>query len=347
MKALLLATALGLAAFTGSLGLPHLDAPLSTSGLAEDLTSLAGPVLAGPTDLSGMGPLSPGTVVGETIPNAVHYMRAPVPHGEVSEELQKAAAPVVGSTFGIGLPLQYGGGPVLVHNQAYVVYWGPTSAFSATYKSLTQRYFNDVAGSDIFHTTEQYYQDVGAGQENIASDTSLGGVWSDTSSYPSSDVTEAEIAAEAAHAIAVNGWSATTGHIVFVYTAIGAISEGNGYCAYHGFYNAGSQIVAYAVMVHPNNASGFCLAPTAPSGDTEADAVVSVTSHEHWEAVTDPDIGGGWTAADLDEGSDQCNFIFGSTDGAGADTYMNGHPYILQEQWSNEVNPVLGCTMGP
>ena len=334
MKALFLATALALAAFTGSLGLPHLAVPTVADPATTDLGTA-------PADLGSMGPPSPGTVVGDTVPNLVHYMPAGVPHLDTDE------APVVGSTFGIGLPLQYGGGPVLVHNHNYVVYWGPSTAFSATYKSLTQRYFNDVAGSDIFHTTEQYYQDTGV-QQNIVNDGDLAGVWSDTSAYPSGDLTEAQIAAEAAHAIAVNGWSATTGHIVFVYTAIGAISEGNGYCAYHGFYNAGSQIVAYAAMVHPNAASGFCLAPTAPSGDDEADAVVSVTSHEHWEAVTDPDIGGGWTAADLDEGSDQCNFIFGSTDAAGADTYMNGHPYILQEQWSNADGlGIIGCTMGP
>jgi hypothetical protein len=289
--------------------------------------------------LGVVGPVAPGTIIGSTVPNPAHLMPVGVPHVEVRD-----AAPLIGATFGIGLPLQYGGGPVLVHNHNYAIYWGPSSAFSATYKSLTQRYFNDVAGSDIFHTTEQYYQGTST---HIVNDGDLAGVWSDTAAYPSGDVTQAEIQAEAQHAIAVNGWPATTGNIYYVYTAINAISEGNGYCAYHSYYSAGSQVVAYAAMVHPNLASGFCLAPTAPNGDDEADAVVSVTSHEHWETVTDPDLGGGWTAADLDEGSDQCNFIFGSTDAAGADTYLAGHPYILQEQWSNALNPVLGCTMGP
>ena len=34
-------------------------------------------------------------------------------------------------------------------------------------------------------------------------------------------------------------------------------------------------------------------------------------------------------------------------DEPGADTYLSGHPYILQEQWSNAQDLVLGCTMGP
>jgi hypothetical protein len=256
-------------------------------------------------------------------------------------------APFVGSTFGIGLHLMYGGDVVEVHNTNYVVFWGPTSAFSATYKSLVQRYFNDVAGSDIFHTTEQYYQDLGT-QQNIVNDGHLGGVWSDTSSYPDGDLTTADFGAEAAHAAAVNGWTLGNGQNVFVYTAPGAVSEANGYCAYHSIETVSGQPLQFAAMLHPTASDGFCVTPTAPSGDLEADSVVSVTSHEHWETVTDPTLGGGWTAADLDEGSDQCNFIFGPTDGAGADTYMNGHPYIVQEQWSNADGlGLIGCTMGP
>jgi hypothetical protein len=257
-------------------------------------------------------------------------------------------APFVGSTFGIGLPLMYGGDVVEVHNTNYVVFWGPSSAFSPTYKSLAQRFFQDVGGSDIFNTASQYYQDVGAGQQNIVNAATYGGSWSDTTSYPHGDLTTADFAAEAAHAAAVNGWTIDVEHNVFVYTAAGAVSESHGYCAYHSIQTIGGALQPFAAMLHPTSSDGFCLAPTAPSGDAEADAVVSVTSHEHWEMVTDPTLGGGWTAADLDEGSDQCNFIFGSTDAAGADTYMNGHPYILQEQWSNNDGlGLLGCTMGP
>ena len=287
-----------------------------------------------------------GTVVGK-VPNVVahtaHYMPVGTPHIDTDE------APFIGSTFGIGLPLQYGGDPVEVHNTNYVIFWGPSSAFSSTYKSLVQRYFNDVAGSDLFHTTVQYYQDLGSGQVDIVNDASLGGVWNDTASYTSSDLTTDEFAAEAAKAIAANGWPVGIGYNYFVYTAPGAVSESNGYCAYHSYYNdAGSgALVEFAAMLHPTASDGFCMAPTAPNGDAEADAVASVTSHEHWEAITDPTLGFGWTAADLDEGSDQCNFIFGSTDAAGADTYLSGHPYILQEQWSNAQDLVLGCTMGP
>ena len=92
----------------------------------------------------------------------------------------------------------------------------------------------------------------------------------------------------------------------------------------------------------PYGGQSGCAVPSSPNGDPAADSAINTTSHEQWETITDPV--NAWYALDGDEGSDQCNFLFGSTDAGGADVRINGHGYIVQQEWRNSLAP-FGCVM--
>lgn len=265
-------------------------------------------------------------------------------HIHLFPRLAQGAAPVVGALpLGAGIPLQYGGGPVELTNTSYAIFWEPTSGPQPDtgYNGLVSRYFQDIGGSALFGTTTQYYQTVNGPQQNIANVSTLGGTVVDTTPYPDGDLTDADIQAEVARVRSAHGWPAGVGHEFFVYTNPGAITITN-YCAYHGSFSSGGSDVLYANMVYGGQPG--CAPPSSPNNNLAADGVIDATSHEQWETITDPLVGSGWTAVTGDEGSDQCNHTYGPTDAAGADVTLQGHPYILQLEWSNQ--PLLfGCVM--
>ncbi len=284
------------------------------------------------------------TPASASLPSAGRIVGAVSSHIHTFPRLAKGEAPVIGALpLGLGVPLQYGGGPVEVTNTDYAIFWEPSTGpqVASGYNSLVSRYFQDIGGSALFGTTTQYYQTVNGPQQNIANSSTFGGSFVDTRPYPDGDLTDADIQAEVTHAMAANGWTGGVGHEFFVYTAPGAITLTN-FCAYHGsFANAGTDVL-YANLLYGNQPG--CQPPSSPNNNPAADGVIDATSHEHWETITDPVVGSGWTALTGDEGSDQCNHTYGTTDANGADVTLHSHPYILQLEWSNQ--PLLfGCVM--
>lgn len=93
---------------------------------------------------------------------------------------------------------------------------------------------------------------------------------------------------------------------------------------------------------------GGCQEGQSPNGNVEADAAVSVTSHEFMESMTDP-YGDGWYDAAGYEIADKCDRVYGSTLGTLASGSFNqlvgtGH-YWTQLEYSNALN---GCyQLGP
>jgi len=117
------------------------------------------------------------------------------------------------------------------------------------------------------------------------------------------------------------------------------------YCAYHSNVGNGSNALIYANMPYPAFSTdpdllGNCDTGEHPNGDL-ADAVLNVTSHEHNEAITDPEPASGWVD-DVDftggENGDKCAWYFGKESGTSGGMYnqtINGHHYELQLEWSN------------
>lgn len=249
------------------------------------------------------------------------------------------------------IPLQYNGGPVeQAGTTNYLIFWEPSGSYVAsTYNSLIQRFFGDIGGSSLYGVSSQYYQTSGSTKQYISNASSLGGTYVDTSAYPSSTIQDSDVQAEVIKAMKANGWSGGVGHEFFVYLAKGE-NECNGgscafstYCAYHGDFPSNGQTVLYSAMPYDGtNLSGCGTQSSAsPNNDIDADAEISTTSHELMETVTDPLLSAWYDATGAEIG-DKCAYTYGPTSSNGADITINGHPYIVQEEFSNKA---LACTL--
>lgn len=260
--------------------------------------------------------------------------------------------------------LNYYGGQVMLTSTTYAIYWIPPGfTVSSTYQSLLNRYFSDVGGSSFYNIMTQYYQD--PNQQHIVNSSGLGGSWVDTRAYPhtgnaSNPLTDADIQAEVVHAASVNGWTPSNSKMFLVFTAKGVEScldsadctPGTShpvFCAYHGYFVSSSVSYIYANMPYDETWGTSCRSfRRTPNHDIAADSEISTTSHEHFEAVTDlnpPPLGPiqgttAWTDSTGYEIGDKCAYNYGSTSGDGHNITMNGHPYIMQLEWSNAVS---GC----
>jgi IPT/TIG domain len=258
--------------------------------------------------------------------------------------------------------------------------WDGGPPYSAGYQSLIARYFQDLEAdsgllTNVYGTDTQFCSGAPIGLSScsgvaaddfITTNVTYGGSWTDTQDFPASGcddplgnttvcLTDQQLIDEIDHAIATNGlgWSASATHKFFVYTPRGATScfddstcAYDFYCAYHSNVGTGSNALIYANLPYPVfEGFDFCEDPDHPqypNGDGPADIVLSTTSHEHAEAITDPEpIGGWWDAEDFvtgGENGDKCAYYYGrptGTNGAKHNQVINGHEYYLQLEWSN------------
>jgi hypothetical protein len=258
---------------------------------------------------------------------------------EQTAALRENRLPLVGGAP-VGLPLDYHGGDVEVTNTNYAIFWEPAGhPSSPKYQTLIKQWFGDVGGSPLFNTTTEYYQGSGATQQYVKNQSVFGGSYVDTTPFPAGGITDADVQAAVARAVAANPWTVGIGHEFFVYSGPGGETVSS-YCAYHGSFTLNGKTALYAD--EPYGGQSGCTVPSSPNGDQAADSAINTTSHEQWETITDPV--NAWYALDGDEGSDQCNFLFGTTDSSGADVRINGHGYIVQQEWRNSAAP-FGCVM--
>jgi hypothetical protein len=249
--------------------------------------------------------------------------------------------PLVGAAPA-GLPLSYGGGAVEVTSTNYAIFWDPARySYNPTYPTLVQRFLGDVGGSSVYNTLTEYYGTVNGVKTPIRNVVAFGGSTFDTTPFPAGGVTDADLQAAVKRAIAANGWPTGIGNNYIVYTGQGGETAAS-YCAYHSVVAVNGVTTPYADELYGGQSG--CTTPTSPNGNPAADSIINTTSHEVWETITDPNLGDGWTALSGDEGSDECNFMFGTTDAGGADLRVNGHGYIVQQEWRNSKSP-FGCVM--
>jgi hypothetical protein len=311
--------------------------------LAVSATALAALATLAPTAGAGAAVSSSG-LEATTNGHTVHF---------VLPAHSKAA----GTAAAASNNLQYNGGPVEATGSTnYAIFWEPSltasvNSVSPTYNALISRFLQDIGGTGLYGVATQYYQTTGGTTQNIANSASFGGSYVDTSIYPGPVLTDAEIQGEVTKAMQANGWTGGVGHEFFVFTAKGEIScagvecSNAIFCAYHSSFTIGSQEILYANQPYTGTTPVGCNTPTSPNGDLDADSTINVVSHELMETVTDPSVGDSnyaWLDASGSEIGDKCNFVFGSTDSSGADLHANGHPYIVQQEWSNRAG---GCSM--
>lgn len=250
----------------------------------------------------------------------------------------------------------YHGGPVMAGQmQAYAIFWEPKGAVvSSKFNMLVKRYLRDAGDSGLYANNKQYTD--GSGQAPTGAE--LAGTFVDRSPYPAAPVLQdSDIRGEVMHAMTVKGWQPGITHLFLVYTAAGesvcvalfrSCSPPLGsMCGYHFGFPTPTGVVLYAGLPYAGNSLTRCYGlTTSPNRDITGDAEVNITSHEQMEAATDPEASGWFGPAGLtDEIGDKCVGVFGPLNPKGADVYVKGHPYILQEEWDNAVS---GCTLsGP
>jgi uncharacterized repeat protein (TIGR01451 family) len=244
--------------------------------------------------------------------------------------------------------MTYHGGSVMRQFHAYAIYWDPNNNLPASFRTLVNRYFQDIGGTPFYNVNTQYSD----GSGNIQNIADLGGTWLDTgNAYPhagsgADPLTDGDIRAEVNRAITANSWpSGGLTNMYFVFTEQGiencfnansctpGVPNGKpAYCAYHTYFDSNK---IYANMPFVNSWGGCSGFATSPNGSTANDAEVSTASHEQMEAVTDPQLNA-WYDSDLSgENGDKCNQSYGATTLAGNNLTGHGNPYILQLEWSN------------
>jgi hypothetical protein len=266
------------------------------------------------------------------------------------------------TTIGFG-PVDYHDGQVMQTNTTYAIYWAPSGFSDASYESLINRYFGDVAAasgsaSNVYAVATQYYDNTGA----IRYKSTFGGSFVDTDPFPTSGcgeasicLTDAQLQAEIQKVLTRKGWHGGTSNMFFLMTPDGVASCANqgpllcsttDFCAYHSdFFNSSGEEVIYADEPYAGTLSGCTFSKVGKQGfpnDHDADATINTISHEHNEAISDP-FGDAWWAADggNDEIADLCAGYFGSTplgtaNGQPYHQLINGHPYSVQEEYSND-----------
>jgi uncharacterized repeat protein (TIGR01451 family) len=268
-----------------------------------------------------------------------------------------------------GVDLPAGSGQVMTSTTIYYVYWlpagqhfGSNATDDTNYENLLEQWANDLGSSQFHNLVTQYYGNNGT----ITNNVTFGGSWTDTNAYPeagtSADpIQDSDIQQAAKDAVAANGWTEDVNHIVAVFVAngifecasFGCMSDLNGFCAYHDHLSDNGHDLPYAFMGYDDfshHVNRTCVAGQTgsdtdpnrgnyPNGNRAADAEINTLSHEVIEAETDPHPNDTWTAPDpQDEIGDACNFNFAPRNDNGADVFMNGHGYIMQQEYSNAAH---------
>ena len=153
-----------------------------------------------------------------------------------------------------------------------------------------------------------------------------------------------QLQTEISRVIAANGWTAASNHVFFMFTpqdvgsCAGSSCAFTYYCAYHSWSGSGSSALLYANMPYAAWVPGACGSGQSPNGD-DADSTINVTSHEHNEAITDPQ-GSAWYDRRGYENGDKCAWNFGTSLGSTATGAYNQAigtgKYYLQQEWSNQ-----------
>lgn len=222
--------------------------------------------------------------------------------------------------------LLWGGGPVQHNPSAYVIFWGAsweagkstgtgttTTATLIPAGQLVQKYFADVGGSALERILTQYHDNSGP-----VNNTSAVAAMLIDSSVPPTDATcgsptiqDSAIQQEIVAVAQKLQWPAPSADATyFVYTPTHYfVNDGTGACSQTVFcaYHAWSQTTpgfAYATIPYPDTAG--CQIPHSPNKNVAGDSLVSTTSHEQFESITDPQVGSGWIDAASYEIADKC-----------------------------------------
>ncbi len=272
------------------------------------------------------------------------YRRGVTPHGVTTADVQAARRG----------RLIYHGGRIMPRTVVHPIFWSDAGhPFPAGYETGVSQYFTDIAAdsgrhTNVYSVATQYFDKKRSGRirNRVAYDVTYSGTPIDVTSPFNNGcpvvatytacVTDGQVRSVVRTVALTRGLT----DIYFVFLPEGVDTcagrfdcAHNIFCAYHSAVHVRSGWIVYTNQPF-GNVSG-CQTTHAPN-DPNVDDVVSLVSHEHNEAITDP-LGTGWYTANGAENGDKCNFTFGALVAPEANQVINGRDYYLQEEWSNHV----------
>jgi hypothetical protein len=230
----------------------------------------------------------------------------------------------------------YHGGPIQPGVTAYSIFWG--NSITGTFQQNVERFLSDLNGGDYLSVLTQYAGTNGSIRDAVR----FGGAYLDSSAPPKA-VSMKVAGQEVLKALAANpAWTAGLSAQFYVYTPAGILPSPS-FC---GSHSSLSETVnnkrVYVVYAYIPSATGPCTTPfdlPSPTGDVASDEAIKTMGHEGAEMMTDP-IGNGWKGSVKDtEVADLCIGNFGMLGlmTSGANLTLNGHPYRVQELWSQST----------
>ena len=237
----------------------------------------------------------------------------------------------------VAAQILYHGGPIM--NKAaganvYVIWYGNWSGNTAT--TIVPEYLSHTGGSPYYHINTTYHDGANVFTNDIVT---LKGQTTDSYSQGST-LTDAKVKKVVSKAITSGVFPKDTNALYFVLTSKD-VNESSGFCTqYCGWHTHGTIATAdikYSFVGDAARCITSCAAQSSgPNGNAGADGMLSVVAHELEETVTDPDLNA-WYFASGNENADQCAWTFGTEytapNGAKANMNINGHDYLIQQNW--------------
>lgn len=242
-------------------------------------------------------------------------------------------------------PLRYHGGPVMTGPvRVYVIWYGAWTR-KVRRRAIITDFLSNLTGPRF--AINQTYPD--ASGATVANSIALAGEVRDLGSVGKRAVSDTDIGAVVAAALAARRFPADPNGIYLVLTSTEVDKLGflTRYCGWHSFGHYGDTTIKFALVGDPTGANLRKCAPqsTGPNGDPGADAMANVIAHEIDETVTDPEFTG-WSDGAGEENADRCSWTYGPSyrvRRAQANVRLGRRHFYLQTNWVNRQG--VGCAL--
>lgn len=273
--------------------------------------------------------------------NATHLV--PTGKGWGVESQNPAADNLLQVITGNGI--NYHGGPVLHGQQNVYFIWygnwtnGKHASDSQTTVNLLDALFSSsgLNGSSYYRINTTY----GDNSANVSGNIVL--INSTTDNYSQGTrLSDSKVKSIVSSAITSARLPKDANALYFVLTS-SDVSESSGfctqYCGWHTHASISGSDIKYAFIGNPDRCPSACEAQTtSPNGDSGADGMASVMTHEAEETVTDPDLNA-WYDTSGAEDADKCAWKFGPTskasNGSAYNQTLAGYHWLIQMEWEN------------
>jgi len=233
--------------------------------------------------------------------------------------------------------INYHGGPVMVNpNKIYYIWYGNWSGNTAM--TILESLAGSIGGSPYFNINTTYYNGSNVHVQNAVT---FAGSTTDNYSVGTS-LSDAQIQSVVASKITSGALPKDANAVYFVLTSKDVTASSGfctQYCGWHTHATISGTDIKYSFVGNPDRCPSACAAQTtSPNGNSGADGMASIISHELEEAVTDPDLNA-WYDRRGAENADKCAWTFGTestaANGSKYNVTLGSRNYLIQRNWVN------------